>query len=251
MRRGRNRNGLFTSTAERMKVGAPKRCSKTMEKGTPEWNATAALRSVAKGALTSDQLDGLDESSVPTATVEELFALSAFCIAAGNSATAHEKSFMSCFRLSLQGAQLISGGLLTDAIVPRTSNNILFSGCTSVVRANTVLIARPPGLRRVSAGLCRAFAGPLPGLWAQAGFQAGPQAMVQAKPQARLARLCLRLCLRLQFAIVGSSARALRSRAGTRTVAAAKFMDVAKAMRGATNGEADVSNTKVWGTSTR
>lgn len=90
-----------------MKEKAPKRCSKTMEKGTPEWLATAALSNVAKGMINPEQLV-LDEGAGPATAVEELFGLSAFCIAAGNSSTAHEKSFMGCFRLSLQGAQFAS-----------------------------------------------------------------------------------------------------------------------------------------------
>ena len=87
-----------------MKEKAPKRCSKTMEKGTPEWQTTAALSTVAKGMINFEQLI-LDEGA---AAVEELFGLSVFCVAAGNSSTAHEKSFMGCFRLSLQGAQFAS-----------------------------------------------------------------------------------------------------------------------------------------------
>jgi len=99
---------LFVSAGERVKEKAPKRCSTTMEKGTPERLATAALSNVAKDMITPEQLAGLDESAGPAMAVEELFGLSAFCIVAGHSSTAREKSFMGCFRLSLQGAHLAS-----------------------------------------------------------------------------------------------------------------------------------------------
>lgn len=98
---------MFVATQDRMKEKAPPRGSKAMVHASDEHAAANALTKLLPSLaehMIGDEGIGSDDDA-RRKQFDELYACTAFCIAAGSSSFANEKFFAGCYRLAFQGTR--------------------------------------------------------------------------------------------------------------------------------------------------